>query len=170
MKRLLILIIAIVSINVCNAQDARYKALFMYNFTKHIEWPASEKTGDFIICVVNQNEVLSQLKTVTNGKTVGAQPITTVGVKSIDDVSKCHILFLSFADSKAEKLAAIKEKFGNNPVLIITDRPGSLKNGSCISFLLVDDKIKFELSKKAMSERKLQPNSYIEGLAYNIEE
>ena len=169
MKRILILIIAIVSISVCKAQDAKYKALFIYNFTKHIEWPASEKTGDFIICVVNQNEVLNQIKTVTNGKTVGAQSITTVGVKSIDEISKCHILYLSFADSKADKLEVVKEKLGNSAALIITDRPGSLKNGSCINFLLVDDKIKFELNKKALADKKLPVDSYLEGIAYTIE-
>ena len=165
MKRILILIFAIVSVKICVAQDARYKALFIVNFTKEIEWPASEKNGDFIICVVNQNEVLNQLKTYTASRTVGAQPITTVGVKSIDEVSKCHILYLSFADSKADKLESVIAKLGTTPSLIVSDRPGSLKNGACINFLIVDDKIRFELNKQAVTDRKLQISSNLEKLA-----
>ena len=165
MKHILVLIIAIVSINVCNAQDAKFKAMFIYNFTKNIEWPVSDKTGDFIICVVNQNEVLNSLKPFTNGKSVGTQPITTVGVKTVDEVSKCHILYFSFADSKGDKLASVIEKLSGTSTLIISDRPGSLKNGSCINFLIVDDKIKFELNKQALSDRKLQVNSYLESIA-----
>ena len=135
MKRILFLIIAIVSVGICNAQDAKYKALFISNFTKNIEWPASDKSGDFIICVVNQNEVLSQLKTSTNGKTVGTQPISVVGVKSIDEVSKCHIIYLSFADSKADKLESAKAKLGGSASLIVTDRPGALKKWFMYKFL-----------------------------------
>ena len=166
MKRILFLIIAIVSVGICNAQDAKYKAMFISNFTKNIEWPASERTGDFLICVVNQNEVLGQLKTFTNGKTVGTQPITVVGVKSIDEISKCHILYLSFADSKGEKIELAKSKLSGTASLIVTDRPGSLKNGSCINFLLVDDKLKYELNKDALSERKLQVSAYLENNSY----
>ena len=98
MKRLLLLIFAIVSINFSYAQAAKHKAMFICNFTKEIEWPASEKTGDFVICIVNQNDVLNQVRTFTNGKMVGTCPISVVGVKSIDEISKCHILFLPFDD------------------------------------------------------------------------
>ncbi|MBP5668458.1 MAG: YfiR family protein [Salinivirgaceae bacterium] len=166
MKRILFLIIAIVSVSISNAQDAKYKAMFISNFTKNIEWPASERTGDFIICVVNQNEVLGQLKTYTNGKSVGTQPISVVGVKSIDEVSKCHILYLSFADSKSEKIETAKSKLSGTSALIVSDRPGALKNGSCINFLLVDDKLKYELNKDALSERKLQVSAYLENNSY----
>jgi hypothetical protein len=165
MKRLIIIIFAIVSVNVCIAQDAKYKAMFIYNFTKQIEWPASVKTGDFIICIVNQNDVLNNIKTLTSGRTVGAQPITVVGVKSVDEISKCHILYLSFADSKSDKLESAIAKLGATPALIVSDRPGALKNGSCINFLIVDDKIKFELNKTAVSERKLQISSQLESAA-----
>ena len=166
MKRILFLIIAIVSVSISNAQDAKYKAMFISNFTKNIEWPASERTGDFIICVVNQNEVLGQLKTYTNGKSVGTQPISVVGVKSIDEVSKCHILYLSFADSKSEKIETAKSKLSGTSALIVSDRPGALKNGSCINFLLVDDKLKYELNKDALNERKLQVSAYLENNSY----
>ena len=165
MKRILFLFIAIVSINICSAQDAKYKAIFLYNFTREVDWPASEKNGDFIICVVNQNEVLNQLKAMTNGKTVGTQPITAVGVKSVDEISKCHILYLSFADSKADKLEAIVAKLGNSPSLIVADRPGSLKHGACINFQLVEDKLKFELNKAAVTDRKLQLSTQLENRA-----
>lgn len=166
MKRILFLIIAIVSVNISYAQDAKYKALFISNFTKNVEWPASEKSGDFIICVVNQNEVLNHLKTSTSGKTVGTQPISVVGVKSIDEVSKCHIIYLSFADSKAEKIQSAKDKLGSTASLIVTDRPGALKNGSCINFLLVDDKLKYEMNTEAITERKLQVSSYLVDHSY----
>lgn len=165
MKRLLFLIIAIVSVNLVNAQEAKYKALFMANFTKYIEWPAADLNGDFVICVVNQNEVLNQLKTFTTNKFVGSHPISVVGVKSIDDITKCNILYLSFAESKADKIEAVLGKLSGTSTLVLTDRPGSLKNGSCINFLLVDDKLKFEINEPAISERKLQISAQLRNQA-----
>ena len=40
-----------------SAQEDKFKAIFIYNFTKQIEWPASESNDDFVICVVNQDDV-----------------------------------------------------------------------------------------------------------------
>lgn len=165
MKRFLFLVIAIVSVSTLNAQDAKYKALFMYHFTKQIEWPASDKEGDFVICVVNQQEILNQLRTVTGGKTAGSQSFSVVGVKTIDEVSKCHILYLPFADCKAEKLEAVLAKLGNSSTLVVADRPGSLKNGACVNFLLVDGKVKFEINEPAMNDRKLKVGSQLREVA-----
>lgn len=161
MKRFLLLIIAIVSVGIVNAQEAKYKAMFMTNFTKMIEWPAGDLNGDFVICVVNQNEVLNQLKTFTTNKSVGTHPISVVGVKTIEEVSKCNMVYLSFSESKAEKIEALLGKLGGTSALVLTDRPGSLKNGSCINFLLVDDKLRFEINESAISERKLQVSTQL---------
>lgn len=164
MKRFFtLLVFAIVSMNLCSAQDVKNKtvALYLYNFTKNIEWPASDKNGDFIICVVNQKEVVNQIKSCTNGKTVGTQPITVVSVSSIEDVSKCHILYLPTSESKADKLESVISKLSGSSTLIVTDRPGSLKNGSSINFLLVDDKVRIEISKQSVTEKKLQVSSQL---------
>ena len=157
MKRFLLLIFAIVSVNFCFAQaTAKHKAMYICNFTKEIEWPASERNGDFVICIVNQNDLLNQVRTFTNGKMVGTSPISVVGVKSIDEISKCHILFLPFADSKADKLSTVIAKVGDSSsTLILSDRPGALKNGACINFFLVEDKLKYEINQKAIDGRKL---------------
>ncbi len=166
MKRFLLLIIAIVSVGAVNAQDAKFKAMFMTNFTKLIEWPASDLNGDFVICVVNQNDVLNQLKTFTTNKSVGTHPISVIGVKTVDEVSKCNIVYLSFSESKAEKLEALLGKLNGSSTLVLTDRPGALKNGSCINFLLVDDKLKFEINEPALSERKLQVSAVLRNQAH----
>jgi len=169
MKRLISIFIAIVSIglNTAFAQDAKYKALFIYNFTKQIEWPASEKTGDFVICVVNHNELFTQLSTTVAGKKVGNQDIVVKKLKSIDEVTKCHILFLSSSTSSASNMTSVLEKLGSSSSLILTERQGALKNGSCINFLIRDEKLKFEINNDAIASRKLQVSSSLSNLAVN---
>ncbi len=167
MKRLLSILIAIVSVGLStvSAQDAKYKALFIYNFTKQIEWPASEKSGDFVICVVNHNELFSQLSSTVAGKKVGNQDIVVKKLKSIDEVTKCHILFLASSVSNASNMESIVNKLGASACLILTERQGALKNGSCINFLIRDDKLKFEMNSDAIASRKLQVSSSLTNLA-----
>ena len=97
-----------------------------------------------MICVVNQDNMLKQLESITKGKTVGKSTISVVGAKSIDEISKCHILYLPTDESSADKIKAVAAKLGNAATLIVSDNPGALENGSCINFVMIDDKIKFE--------------------------
>jgi len=167
MKRLVLILIAIVSVglNTAVAQDAKYKALFIYNFTKQIEWPASEKTGDFVICVVNHNELFTQLSTIVTGKKVGNQNIVVKKLKGVDEITKCHILFLASSASSASNMASVVDKLGSSASLILTERQGALKNGSCINFLIRDEKLKFEMNNEVIATRKLQVSSSLANLA-----
>jgi hypothetical protein len=169
MKRGLIILIFILFKSAVFAQDAKYKALFIYNFTKQIEWPASEKSGDFVIYIMNHSELYNQLVAITNGKKVGNQNIIVKKIKGIEEVEKCHILFLSTSSSGGSNMEAVLSKIGNNSAtLIVTERSGMIGKGACINFLIQEDKIKFELSKSNSSQRGLQVSSYLENLAISI--
>ncbi|MBO4602895.1 MAG: DUF4154 domain-containing protein [Salinivirgaceae bacterium] len=139
-----------------SSQDDKYKAMFIYNFTKQIEWPAKETKGDFVICVVNQDNMLKQLKEIAKGKTVGKSTISVVGAKNIDEISKCQILYLPTDESSTDKVKAVMAKFGNAATLIVTDSPEALENGSCVNFVEIDDKIKYEINKKAIEDRNMK--------------
>ncbi len=165
MKRLLFTIIAIVSIATCYSQEYKYKAMYIYNFTKQIEWPAADRTGEFVIYVVNQNELFNQLSAIVAGKKVGTQDIVVKKVKTIDEVTKCHIVFLASSVSGNANMEAITAKLNGTSSLILTERPGTLKNGSCINFLIRDEKLKFEMNSSALSQKKLQVSSGLLSMA-----
>ena len=148
-------------------QDSKFKAMNIYNFTKQVEWPARETKGDFVICVVNQDNMLKQLESITKGKTVGKSTISVVGAKSIDEISKCHILYLPTDESSADKIKAVAAKLGNAATLIVSDNPGALENGSCINFVMIDDKIKFEVDQKAIEDRKMKVNPALISRSFN---
>ena len=149
------------------SQDDKYKAMHIYNFTKQVEWPARETKGDFVICVVNQDNLLKQLKEIAKGKTVGKSTISVIGVKSIDEISKCHILYLPQDESSADKIKAVTAKLGNAATLIVSDNPGALDSGSCINFVEINEKIKYEVSQKAIENRKMKANPALISMSVN---
>lgn len=138
-----------------SAQEDKYKAMFIYNFTKQIEWPANEMNKDFVICVVNQDDALNAIKSIAQGKMVNDKAISVVGVKNIDEIPECNILYLPSSE-KADQISSAVAKVGSAATLIISDNPGALENGSCINFVEIDDKIKYEINKKAIEDRNMK--------------
>ncbi len=139
-----------------SAQEDKFKAIFIYNFTKQIEWPASESNGDFVICVVNQDDVFEQVKSLAQGKLVNDKTISVIGVKNINDIPDCQILYLPSSESIAGIISSAVAKVGSAATLIVSDKPGALEYGSCINFVMVDYKIKYEINKKAIEDRNMK--------------
>ena len=144
-------------------QNAKFLSMFIYNFSKNIEWPATE--GDFVMCVLGQSEVLNQLKVITTGKTVGDKPIKVVGANSVSEIPKCQILHVPTGE--IFKLKPAIEKVGNAATLIVSNFPGALDDGSCINFVEVDEKIKFEVNQKAIEKRNMKINPILLNMSVN---
>lgn len=142
---------------------AQAQAVFIYNFTRLIEWPSDYKTGDFVIGVLNSNDLFNELKTFTNGKSVGSQPITVVKFSTPQSITRCHILFVPFG--KTKELPTITGILGGAKTLIISERKGALEDGATINFVIVEDKLKFELKASNATKLGLKINSNLENMA-----
>src|ERR1035437_3890901 len=142
---------------------AEAQAIFMYNVTRLIEWPADCKAGDFVIGVYGSGDVFFQLNNYMSGKKVGSQPIKVYKFTYITDITKCHILFVSL--NKSKELLTIMGIVGANKTLVITEKRGCLNEGAAINFLIVDDKLKFELKVSNASKSGLKVHSNLEAMA-----
>jgi hypothetical protein len=94
---------------------------------------------------------------------VGSQTIKVAKISSVDELSKCHILFVGFG--KTKELQALIAKLGNNSTLIITEKKGGIEGGATINFLLIEDKLKFELKIGNASRVGLKIHSNLENMA-----
>src|SRR4030042_1133205 len=103
MKKLLwLLLLPCFSSNISFSQMGipKAQAMFIFNFSRLIEWPATYRTGPFIIGVLGSSAVADELEIYTKGKKVGAQDIQIVRYKTSLEINACHILFVPFARSK----------------------------------------------------------------------
>jgi hypothetical protein len=139
------------------------QAIFIYNFTRLIEWPAEVKTGDFIIGIYGSGDLFDQLKTYTNGKVVGTQPIKVVKFNYVTEITKCHILFVTF--SKTKDMPTIAGVVSSNKTLIIAEKKGALNEGAAINFVIVEDKLKFEVKVSNATKNGLKVHSNLENMA-----
>ncbi len=164
MKRSFILILIACTIHpFVFGQNIKYKAVYIYNFTRHVEWPSSVNSPEFSIGIYNDDELAEEIGRTFAGKSLGNQVLAIKRFHEISQVIPCHILFIGTKSSA--KIPDIIAKTSGFPTLIIGDKDGMIKNGACINFVYKDGKVLFELSKAAMQARSLKTSTYLENLA-----
>ena len=56
--------------------NAKIKAIYIYNFTKYIEWPETYREGNFVVGVLGTSvPLVNELNKMATSKTVGTQKI-----------------------------------------------------------------------------------------------
>ncbi len=147
------------------AQEDMFKALFMYNFTKDIEWP--DKSGDFVITVLGNSPIIEELKKIAAKKKVGNQMIKVKSVNNANEIGHAHIVYI--VPSKSSQLNEVVSKLQNKPVLLISDKPGLAKQGSGINYVKIDGKQKFEINPSKIKGSGLKLNSFLTSLGIVVE-
>ena len=167
-KALAIFVFASCSLLFCSAQVntvSQAQSMFIYNFSRLIQWPASYNTGEFVIGVMGNNDLYNTLVSYVANKKVGSQPIAVKHFSNPVDISKCHIIFIG--NTKIGLLNEIIAKLQGSNSLIITERRGSIDAGSAIDFFMEGDKLKFVMNTQNAQKYNLTVSKSLSDMAYN---
>ncbi|MES2730805.1 MAG: YfiR family protein [Bacteroidota bacterium] len=143
--------------------DYRFHSVFMYNFTKYIQWPASAQSGDFVIGVLGNSAIIIELEKMATNKLVGSQKIHIKKFKNVAEVTNCQMLFIPSTDSRDFESAL--EKLKGKSTLVLTEKNGLGQKGSGINFVLVEGKWRFELNEQATQSAGLKVSKELTRLA-----
>jgi len=146
--------------------NSKMKAIFIMNFTKLVEWPQSYREGNFVVGVVGESPLYLELSKMAKTKKVANQTLEIKKFVSSDDISKCHILYVS--QKSGEEISTIIKHIKTNSTLIVTEQQGLIDKGAGINFIIKDNRQKFELNKKNVEKYKLKVSSNLEALAFSV--
>jgi len=147
--------------------NAKIKAIYIYNFTKYIEWPETYKDGNFVIGFLGTSSaLLSELYKMSETKKVGTQSIQIKNITSVDNSDKFNIIYILTDNST--QLSEVVSKVKGKSTLIVTDKPGLAKQGSGINFVIVENKQKIELNKSNIEKYKLKIASTLVNMALPV--
>lgn len=144
------------------AQDEKFKALFMYNFARNIEWPQAKQSGDFVIGVYGNQSIVPELNAIAEKKGVGSQSIKIKEVGSGDDVTKMHILYVT--SDKSDAADGFVGKIKGKGVVVVTDKPGLAVSTSGINYIKVDGKLKYEVNEQHLAESGVKVSQQLTAL------
>ncbi|MGP1665302.1 MAG: YfiR family protein [Rhodanobacter sp.] len=151
--------------------ELRVKAAFLYKFASYVEWPESafaQPETPFTIAVIGADPIATELKQVVFGRSVNGRPVTVRQFRPGESIAGVHILF--FGSSVAPQLGSLLKAVRPFPVLTVTESEGALAEGSVINFVLIDQRVRFEISRESASRSKLRLSSRLLAVAQHVTE
>jgi hypothetical protein len=159
-----LLIILALGISGVKAQDEKFKAIFIYNFTRYVDWP--QKSGNFVITIIGNDPITAEIQNIASKKTVGSSKIEVKNAKTPADITSCHILYIP--EGKSDALAQYVAKAKTMNILMVTDNKDACLKGSCINFIENSGKISFEISRSNIESNGLKVSNELMQLGTNV--
>ena len=148
-----------------NNNEYEVKAMFLYNFTKYIEWPAQADSPVFRIAISGNSEIAPVLQSIAAKKSIGNKKIEIVTLGSGEFVP-CQILFIPKSEnSQVEELA---RKCQGKGVLVITDECRNAPKGAAINLVKSENKIRFDLYMNCARTGGIKISSQLTSLALTV--
>jgi hypothetical protein len=143
------------------------KAAFLYRFTGYVEWPGPTKAEPFTIAVLDAQPVADALARLLPSQTVGGRPAYVRAISGLDELGSAEVLYVGRGPES--RVARVARSLQSRPVLLVTDQPGALDRGSMLNFVIVDRRVRFEVSLAAANRAGLNLRAGLLSVAHRVE-
>ena len=153
------------------ATENRVKAAFVYKFGDYIEWPPEAfdaPNSPLVIGVVDADALGDELARIAQGHTIGGRRVAVKKLRYGDPLSGLHVVFIGRAD--ARRVTAAIEASKGRPALTITETTDGLKLGSVINFVVVANKVRFDVALPPAEASRLKISSRLLAVARTVVE
>jgi hypothetical protein len=148
------------------SEDA-VKAAFLYRFTGYVDWP-SQAAADpqFTIAVLDADGVASELGRLLQNRQIQNRPAQVRSIKNLRELDGAQMLYIG--GSHRDDLRRLISGVAGRPVLVVTNQDGGLDAGSSVNFLLIDQRVRFEISLDAAQGSGLRVASELLAVAIRV--
>jgi uncharacterized protein DUF4154 len=148
------------------AQSYKMHTVFIFSFTRYIQWPDAYSGGEFEILVLGDSPIVDELKAMAQVKKVGDRAIKVTKINNVSEIRKCNILFIPA--SKSPQIAEVLAKVTTQSILVVSEEQGLGAKGSNVNFVTKDGKLAFELNQGATTKQGLKVSNELSRLAILI--
>jgi hypothetical protein len=154
------------------AQQAEFtaagvKAAYLYHFGTYVDWTESKPPREPIrIGVVGAQAVVVELRRILPGRTIQDRPVVVRQLRKGGDPADFDLLYIGPEDSDRAPplIAALQQR----PTLVVTDSEKGLEHGAIINFVLLDSRVRFEISLPAAERAGLKLSSRLLSAAVRV--
>jgi hypothetical protein len=137
------------------------KAAYLTKFAPFITWPDAAPAVS--LCVLGDDPFGGKLEQAAAGVRGSDRPLSVRHVTAPDP--SCQIVFLGVNDAGAEAALAVLR---GKPVVTVTD--SDVKSHGVISFVIVDNHVRFDIDDAAAAQSGLSISSKLLGLARAVKQ
>jgi hypothetical protein len=139
-------------------------AALNYNFAKYADWPDEETIDSIQLCFFNDS--YQHGFTALNGKNIFDKTVVVRQLASLDEASRCQLLFLDRAEQHL--LKKLFKSLQHKPVLTVSDIQGFIEQGGMIEIIRVNERLRFKVNLTEMQAAQLNMSSQVLKLAVEV--
>jgi hypothetical protein len=148
-----------------NALDV--KAGMIGKIAEFVRWPASAGLADrdrpFEFVILGNTPLEPHLLRYYSQVRIAGHRVFIRRAKDLADVGQPHLLFI--AGSLEDELEKILAALRKTAVLTVADTDGFADRGVAINLYVVDDQVRFEISRRALQRHQLEASYHLLTLA-----
>jgi hypothetical protein len=138
-------------------------AQMISNFIKYILWPNDSEPGDLVVGVLGEDDVFNTMKHFNDGKPIRAKKYAIKKLASAEEAATCQVVYVG--KDKSDQFESVKSSIEGKAVLTITDSFNLGKKGSCINFIVLEGRLKFEINQASVSASTLKVAGQLSSMA-----
>lgn len=144
------LLIAAERLHAAALQEYQVKAVFLFNFTQFVEWPAAttaDATEPIFICILGEDPFGAYLEDAIRDEHVDNRVLAVRRLSAADDAQACRILFISRSESA--RVDAILQHLKPSTALTVSDARGFGERGGMVGFVTEDNRVRLRINLEA---------------------
>ena len=149
--------------------ENQVKAAFLYKFAGYVEWPAQsfdKPDSPFVIGIVENEGFALVLEQTIAGRGMNGRPVSVQRLRRGDPPKGLHILYIARADGAA--LNDALQSARGQAVLTVSDSEQGLGAGSMISFVIENNKVRFDIAPEAAESSRLKISARLMSVARKV--
>ena len=151
------------------SKEQQLKAALLFNFTKFVEWnPASFPARDspFVIGVLGSPPFADEMEKVAKNRNVNGHRISVKKLGGVAGARGVHLLFVSASEDA--RLGDLRGALRGANGLTVGESEAFAKSGGVITFVIVGDKVRFDINSTAARQASVKISAQLQKLARTV--
>ena len=151
------------------AAEYQVKAAFLFKFLGFVEWPPQafvDADSPLVIGVLGADALAEELVAAVAGRIVHGHPVAVRKVRPRESVAGLHMLFVGRPDSGS--VVDLLDSAKGQPLLTVTESDEAFADGSAINFVVVENKVRFDVALGPAAQSHLKISSRLLAVARRV--
>jgi hypothetical protein len=147
------------------AAQQRIEAAYLFKFGGYIAWPDKSfpaADSPIVIGVAGADALADDLATLVTGRDINGHPVQVKRIQADDPLTGVNILFVG---TRADSLISTAHSL---PILVVADGDDGLARGAGVTFVLVDDRVRFDVALDTAEQNGLKLSALLLSVAHSV--
>ena len=169
--RTLMLLTSLAGATCASAADAisredQFKAAYLFNFLKFVEWPASVPSDVITVCFVGASGLYDTLAPGIEEKRASSRRIALRRLEADAEPRGCHVVYIEGSVLARGATKALGD--GSQPILTVSDAPHFSVTVGIIELFTMDNRLRFRINATHAHKVGLRISSSLLQLAAEV--